>query len=198
LTTLARPSWDDYFLGITRAVASRSTCLRRHVGAIVVRDKRILTTGYNGAPAGLQHCSQAGCMRDQLGIPSGERHDLCRGLHAEQNALVQAALHGISVQGATLYCTFAPCAICAKMLINAGVKKVVFLDSYPDQLARDLLDEAGVESAKGGGSAEFPEHPDHCSAATQSPGADPGGHGPEVDGRSGRTGKDHPDPPGGE
>ena len=151
----SRPSWDVYFLEIARAVSSRSTCLRRQVGAIVVRDKRILTTGYNGAPTRLQHCSQAGCMREQLGVPSGERHDLCRGLHAEQNALVQAALHGIGVQEATLYCTSAPCLICAKMLINAGVRRVVFADSYPDELARRLLEEAGVDLVKGGGADGF-------------------------------------------
>ncbi|HCC32673.1 MAG TPA: cytidine deaminase [Clostridiales bacterium] len=194
----SRPSWDAYFLGITWAVASRSTCLRRQVGAIVVRDKRILTTGYNGAPAGLEHCGEAGCMRERLGVPSGERHDLCRGLHAEQNALVQAALHGISVQGSTLYCTSAPCVICAKMLINAGVRRVVFVDSYPDQLAHQLLEEAGVEFVRGEGPVELREHPNHRSAPTQPPGTDPGGHGPEADGGSGRTGKDHPDASGGE
>ena len=140
-----RPSWDEYFMDITRVVASRSTCLRRQVGAVVVKDKRLLTSGYNGAPQGLAHCLEVGCLRERMGIPSGERHELCRGLHAEQNAIVQAALHGVGIAGATLYCTHQPCSACAKMIINAGIRRIVFEHPYPDELACALLDEAGVE-----------------------------------------------------
>jgi dCMP deaminase len=129
---------------ITRLVASRSTCLRRQVGAVIVKDKKILTTGYNGAPSGLAHCLEVGCLRDQLGIPSGERHELCRGLHAEQNAIIQAAYHGISIKGATLYCTNLPCIICTKMLINAGIQRVVYAQGYTDPLAQEMWEESGV------------------------------------------------------
>jgi dCMP deaminase len=139
-----RPTWDSYFLEITQVVASRSTCLRRQVGALIVKDKRILATGYNGAPSGLAHCRETGCLREARGIPSGERHELCRALHAEQNAMLQAAMYGVPIQGATLYCTTHPCVMCAKMLINAGMKEVVVLDAYPDRLAAELLAEAGV------------------------------------------------------
>ena len=123
--TDGRPTWDDYFLDIVGLVAKRATCLRRCVGAALVRDRRILATGYNGAPSGLRHCLEIGCLREQNNIPSGERHELCRGLHAEQNAIIQAALHGVSVKGATLYCTNHPCIICAKMIINAGIVRIV-------------------------------------------------------------------------
>ena len=140
-----RPSWDEYLMDITHFVATRSTCLRRHVGALLVRDKRILATGYNGAPTGIEHCLEVGCLREQLGVPSGERHELCRALHAEQNAIIQAALHGVSIRGATLYCTNLPCVICSKMLINAGITKVVYQEGYPDELAREMLTKAGVE-----------------------------------------------------
>lgn len=140
-----RPSWDDYFMEIAEVVATRSTCLRRRVGAIIVQDKRILATGYNGAPTGLAHCGVSGCLREQLKVPSGERHELCRGLHAEQNAIIQCAVHGISMQGATLYSTTQPCVLCSKMLINAGIKKIVFQGAYPDQLSLRLLEEAGIE-----------------------------------------------------
>lgn len=141
-----RPSWDDYFLEITRVVARRSTCLRRQVGAVLVKDKRILATGYNGAPTGMAHCQDIGCLRAELAVPPGERHELCRALHAEQNAIVQAAFYGIPVSGATLYCTAEPCAICAKMIINAGIRRVVYLEPYPDEFAHRLLAEAGIES----------------------------------------------------
>lgn len=141
-----RPSWDEYFMDITQVVASRSTCLRRRVGCVIVKDKRMLTSGYNGAPSGLPHCSQAGCIREREGIPSGERQELCRGLHAEQNALVQAALHGVSVAGGTLYCTHQPCITCTKMIINAGIVRVLFANSYPDALARQMFGEAGIET----------------------------------------------------
>ena len=139
-----RPAWDEYFLEIARQVASRSTCLRRQVGSVVVKDKQILCTGYNGAPRGLEHCEVTGCLREQLGIPSGERLDICRGLHAEQNAIIQAALHGVSTEGATIYVTHQPCFTCAKMIINAGIVRVVCTTAYPDELARNMLAEARV------------------------------------------------------
>jgi len=126
-------------------VAKRSTCLRRQVGALIVKDKRILATGYNGAPSGLKHCEEVGCIRDKIKVPSGQRHELCRGLHAEQNAIIQAAYHGISIKGATMYCTTSPCVICAKMIINAGIKEVIYEEGYDDPLAMELLKEAGVK-----------------------------------------------------
>lgn len=140
----SRPGWDEYFLTIARQVATRSTCLRRHVGAVLVRDKRILATGYNGAPRGLRHCCEIGCIREKMHVPSGERHELCRALHAEQNAILQAAAYGVSVTGATLYCTTQPCALCAKMLINAGIAKIMVCEKYPDAFAMELLREAGI------------------------------------------------------
>jgi dCMP deaminase len=140
-----RPSWEEYFSDITKLVSTRSTCTRRKVGAILVRNKRVLTTGYNGAPTGVSHCLDVGCLRDKMDIPSGQRHELCRGLHAEQNAIIQAATHGISVDGADLYCTNLPCIICTKMIINAGIKKVYYLAGYADDLSLDMLTEAGVE-----------------------------------------------------
>ena len=139
-----RPSWDDYFMDITQRVATRSTCLRRQVGAVIVLDKRILATGYNGAPRGLPHCEETGCLREKLGIPSGQRYEICRGLHAEQNAIIQAALHGVSVAGGTIYVTHQPCITCAKMIINAGLQRVVCAETFPDELARSFLAEAGV------------------------------------------------------
>ncbi len=142
---MTRPSWDEYFLEIARLVKTRSTCLRRQVGAVFMRDKRLLATGYNGAPSGLKHCEEVGCIRDREGVPSGERHELCRGIHAEQNAMLQAAQHGVGLSGCILYCTNQPCVLCAKMLINAGVKRIVTLSDYPDKLSREMLDEAGVE-----------------------------------------------------
>ncbi|MCK8816403.1 cytidine/deoxycytidylate deaminase family protein [Natroniella sulfidigena] len=140
-----RPSWDQYFMEMTQVVAKRSTCLRRKVGALLVKDKRVLATGYNGAPSGLQHCQEVGCLRDQEEVPSGERHELCRGLHAEQNAIIQAALHGISIEGAILYCTHQPCILCTKMIINAGVDKIIFKGGYPDSLALEMIEEAEIE-----------------------------------------------------
>jgi dCMP deaminase len=151
-----RPPWDVYFLDIAHFVASRSTCLRRHVGAIVVKDKRILTTGYNGAPSGLAHCLEIGCLREEMHIPSGERHELCRALHAEQNAVIQAAVHGVAIAGSTLYVTNQPCVICSKMIINAGIVKVVYDAGYPDALSRDFLLEAGIELVRAPGTEEFP------------------------------------------
>jgi len=142
---LERPSWQEYFADITRLVAERSTCTRRKVGAVLVKQKRILSTGYNGVPTGISHCLDVGCLREQLGIPSGQRHELCRGLHAEQNAIIQAACHGTSVEGADLYCTNLPCIICTKMVINAGIKRVYYLDGYADDLSLSMFEEAGVE-----------------------------------------------------
>lgn len=143
---MARPSWDSYFMQIAKTVATRSTCLRRQTGAVIVRDKRILATGYNGAPSGIKHCDEVGCLRSELNIPSGERHELCRGLHAEQNAILQAALHGVSLKGAVIYTTHEPCSLCTKMIINVGIKKIVYAEPYPDKLSKMLLEEAGIEA----------------------------------------------------
>ncbi len=139
-----RPDWDEYFMRIAFLVAERSTCLRRKVGAVVVKDRRILATGYNGAPSGIPHCAETGCLREQLKVPSGQRHELCRGLHAEQNAIIQAALHGVSLKGSSMYVTTQPCIICTKMLINAGIKEVVISEGYPDELAREFVESAGI------------------------------------------------------
>lgn len=150
-----RPSWDEYFIGIAKLVAGRSTCLRRQVGAVAVRDRRILATGYNGAPAGLAHCAEVGCLRAERHVPSGERHELCRGLHAEQNVIIQAALHGVSIQGATVYITNYPCSLCVKMLINAGIREIVYFRDYPDELASEIAKEADLrirQFAEGNGS----------------------------------------------
>ena len=143
-----RPSWDTYFMDITRLVARRSTCTRRCVGAILVKNKQILASGYNGAPTGVQHCSVTGCLRESLNVPSGERHELCRGIHAEQNAIIQAALHGTSIKGAVLYCTNLPCSICAKMIINAGITQIIYLSGYADKMSEEMLAEAGVDVIK--------------------------------------------------
>lgn len=143
-----RQSWDEYFMGIAELVARRSTCLRRRVGAVIVKDKRILTTGYNGAPRGITHCEKAGCLRGKMGIASGERHELCRGVHAEQNAIIQAANFGVNIEGATIYTTHQPCFICTKMLINAQVKKIIYKEAYPDRLAIKMLKEVGIKSNK--------------------------------------------------
>ena len=143
-----RPSWQEYFMEITELVAKRSTCRRRAVGAIIVKDKRILSTGYNGAPAGVRHCIDIGCLREQLGVASGERHELCRGIHAEQNAIIQAALHGVSIADATLFCTNLPCSICAKMIINAGIRTIYYKEGYADAMSKELLEEAMVEVVK--------------------------------------------------
>jgi dCMP deaminase len=139
-----RPSWDEYFMKITRDVAERSTCLKRSVGAILVKDHRILATGYNGAPKNTAHCEHTGCLRKEMKVPSGQRHELCRGLHAEQNAIIQAAWDGVKIKGATMYCTFQPCIICVKMMINAGIEKLVYEGEYPDKLAMKMLKESGI------------------------------------------------------
>ncbi len=148
---IERPSWDDYFMEVAHVVAKRSTCLRRNIGAVIVKDKRMLTTGYNGAPANIVHCSDRGCLRDEMGIPSGERHELCRALHAEQNAIIQAAVHGVSIAGATIYVTNQPCNLCAKMIVNAGIVRVVYEGEYPDRLALEVLEEAQVKLERFGG-----------------------------------------------
>ncbi|MDL2210349.1 cytidine/deoxycytidylate deaminase family protein [Desulfovibrio sp. OttesenSCG-928-O18] len=141
---MSRMPWPLYFMQITRLVAQRSTCLRRKVGAIAVKDRRILATGYNGAPAGMKDCLEKGCLRQELGIPSGQRHEICSGLHAEQNVIIQAAVHGISLAGAEVYCTHQPCFICTKMLINCGISAVHFAEPYPDELGEAMLKEAGI------------------------------------------------------
>jgi dCMP deaminase len=143
--TSSRPSWDDYFMQIAGVVSTRSTCLRRQVGAVIVKDRRILATGYNGAPQGIRHCGEVGCLREEQAVPSGEKHELCRGLHAEQNAVIQAALHGVTIAGSTLYSTHKPCSLCAKILINAGVSEIRYLSGYSDKLADELLEEAGIK-----------------------------------------------------
>jgi dCMP deaminase len=140
-----RPSWDTYFMDIACLVAKRSTCLRRSVGAVLVKDRRLLATGYNGAPSQVRHCVETGCLRKKLGVPSGERHELCRGIHAEQNAIIQAAYHGVSIKGATLFCTNLPCVICAKMIINAGIVRIIYESGYADALSTEMLTEASVE-----------------------------------------------------
>ena len=140
----SRPDWDSYFMEIARIVSRRSTCKRRSVGALIVKDKRILSSGYNGAPMGLRHCTDGECLRETMGVAAGERHELCRGLHAEQNAIIQAAYHGVSINEAQIYTTHLPCSICIKMVINAGISTVVYLDGYPDELAVELMEESGM------------------------------------------------------
>jgi len=142
---VSRPSWPEYFMDITRLVANRSTCLRRKVGAILVKNRRILATGYNGVPSGIRHCEEVGCLREKRSVPSGERHELCRGLHAEQNLIIQAAFHGIAINQSILYCTNKPCVICTKMIINAGIKKVYYEDGYDDPLSEEMCAEIGLE-----------------------------------------------------
>ncbi len=141
---MARMPWPQYFMSIAHLVAERSTCSRRKVGAIAVKNKRILATGYNGAPRNMPDCLEKGCLREQLGIPSGQRHELCRGLHAEQNVIIQAAVHGVSLEGSEIYCTHQPCLICSKMLINCGIVAVYFASPYPDIMAEEMMQEAGV------------------------------------------------------
>lgn len=148
-----RLSWDEYFMEITKLVSKRSTCLRRQVGAVLVKDRQILATGYNGPPRGLPHCDEVGCLRELKGIPSGERHELCRGLHAEQNAIIQAANHGVGIRGATIYSTTHPCVICTKMIINAGISRIVYQEGYADQLSAEMLSSSGIRVEKLGGVA---------------------------------------------
>ena len=140
-----RPSWDEYFMTLANQVATRTTCMRRGVGAVSVKERRILATGYNGVPAGLAHCRETGCLRSQLGVPSGQRHEICRGLHAEQNAIIQAARYGINIAGASIYVNTQPCVVCAKMLINADIEEIIYQNPYPDELAMSMLEEAGIK-----------------------------------------------------
>lgn len=142
---MRRPSWDEYFMEMAKLTAQRSTCMRRHVGAVIVKDCRAIATGYNGAPRGLVHCEEnGGCLRQKMGIPSGQRQELCRALHAEQNAIIQAASMGHAIEGGTIYITHQPCVVCAKMIINAGIRRIVVKEGYPDQLALEILEEAGL------------------------------------------------------
>ena len=143
-----RPSWDTYFMDIAELVSKRSTCQRRAVGAIIVKDKRVLATGYNGAPSGVPHCSETGCMREQMNVPSGERHELCRGIHAEQNAIIQAAHHGVPIAGSALFCTNLPCSICAKMIINSGIRTIYYKFGYADAMSEEMLRDAGVTTVR--------------------------------------------------
>lgn len=140
-----RPSWDEYFMNMAEVAKERSTCLRRKVGAVIVKGNRLLATGYNGAPSNISHCKDVGCIREKMGVPSGERHELCRGLHAEQNAILQAAYHGVSISDSTIYCTLQPCVLCAKMIINSGIKRIVFKGEYPDKMSLSILKEADIE-----------------------------------------------------
>jgi len=139
-----RPNWDEYFMGIAELAAQRSTCLRNSIGAVLVKDTQILATGYNGAPKGIKHCEEVGCLRQKRDVPSGERHEICRGVHAEQNLVAQAAVHGVESEGATVYCTHQPCVICAKLLINAGIKYIFYKNSYDDQFTEKLLDDSPI------------------------------------------------------
>lgn len=146
---MARPTWDDYFMEMAELAATRSTCLRRNVGAVIVKDRHAIATGYNGAPSGVKHCDEiGGCLRQQLNVPSGQRHEICRALHAEQNAIIQAAKMGNSIEGATIYVTHQPCAICAKMIINAGIRRIIIKEAYPDEMAEKILEEAGIKCVK--------------------------------------------------
>ncbi|MEW6069243.1 MAG: cytidine/deoxycytidylate deaminase family protein [Candidatus Thermoplasmatota archaeon] len=140
-----RPNLDEYFMGMAQLASKRSTCLRRQVGAIIVKEKRVLATGYNGAPKGLKHCSEVGCVRKELKVPETQRHEICRGLHSEQNAIIQAALFGVSIKDSTLYTTHFPCSVCAKMLINADIKEIVYGEDYVDELSKKLLEESGIK-----------------------------------------------------
>ncbi|MDR3205801.1 MAG: cytidine/deoxycytidylate deaminase family protein [Candidatus Methanoplasma sp.] len=142
---MERPSNDQYFMDMAELVSSRSTCVRRRVGAVIVKDKHILSTGYNGSPKGTRHCEELGCIREQMDIPSGTRHELCRGVHAEQNAVAQAAYFGVSVNGATIYSTTFPCSMCAKILINSGISEVVYKLGYMDDLSKELLSETQMK-----------------------------------------------------
>jgi len=145
MTRMKRPDFDEYCLKIASVVAERSTCLRHHMGAVAVRDKRILTTGYNGAAAGLKDCLELGCLRDEMGIESGTRQEICRAIHAEQNVIIQAALHGVSLEGSTIYCTHTPCVLCAKMMVNAKIARSVSFGKYSDDTFIELFKEAGIE-----------------------------------------------------
>ncbi|OGL40101.1 MAG: cytidine deaminase [Candidatus Schekmanbacteria bacterium RIFCSPHIGHO2_02_FULL_38_11] len=143
-----RPSWNEYFMEIALLVRKRSTCIRRQIGCVIVSDKKIMATGYNGAPSGLRHCLDMGCLREKMGIPSGQRHELCRALHAEQNAIIQAAISGINIKGSTIFCTHFPCSLCAKMLINVKASKIYYIEGYPDDLSKSLFYESNIPTEK--------------------------------------------------
>ena len=146
---MPRPTWDEYFMEMADLAATRSTCLRRNVGAVIVKDRRAIATGYNGAPQGVKHCDEiGGCLRQQLNVPSGQRHEICRALHAEQNAIIQAAAMGHAIEDSTIYITHKPCVICAKMIINAGIKRIVIKEDYPDEMSEKILEEAGLKCVK--------------------------------------------------
>ncbi len=145
---MKRPAWEEYFMDMAYLVSKRSTCKRRAVGAVIVKDNRLLATGYNGAPMKIAHCAETGCLRESLNVPSGERHELCRGIHAEQNAIIQAACYGIPIKDSVMFCTNQPCSICAKMIINAGIKKIYYKEGYADKMAEEMLQDAGVELIK--------------------------------------------------
>ena len=140
-----RPSWDEYFMKLANDVSTRTTCLRRAVGCVIVKDNRILATGYNGVPSGLRHCAETGCLREKLGVASGQRHEICRGLHAEQNAIIQAAKYGIDIRGSKIYVNTQPCVVCAKMIINAGILEIIYQNPYDDELSRELIGESGIK-----------------------------------------------------
>ncbi len=146
--SMDRPSWDEYWMAIAQFAKSRSTCISRQVGAVIVKDNHLLSTGYNGAPKGIKHCDEVGCLRKQKNVASGERHELCRGTHAEENAILQCAVHGSSTKGATLYSTHHPCSMCVKSIINAQIDKVIYKIGYPDDLAENLIQESDVEIVK--------------------------------------------------
>lgn len=148
MKSIKRPTWDEYFLKLALLVAERSTCRRHHVGAVLVHDKRILSTGYNGAPSGTKDCLELGCLRDELKIPSGTRHEICRAIHAEQNVLIQAGLHGVKIEDAIIYCTHSPCILCAKMIVNAKIKKFITCGEYADKSFKALFAEAKIEFIK--------------------------------------------------
>jgi len=152
-----RPSHDEYFMEIARVVAKRSTCLRIHVGAVIVKDGQIMSTGYNGAPRGLEHCLDIGCIREKENIAHGTRHEMCRAVHAEQNAIIQAAIHGVSIEGATVYCTHQPCILCTKMIINGKIKRVVFQNGYPDEMSVKFLKQANIEILRMPSSEPLPD-----------------------------------------
>lgn len=146
--TNGRPSIDEYFMQMAHLIKTRGTCQRRQVGAVIVKHKHLLSTGYNGNPKGIKHCDEIGCLRDIYKVPSGERHELCTGLHAEQNAIIQAALFGVSIKGSTMYCTNSPCSVCAKMMINAGIEELIYENGYPDSLAEKMLKDGKVKVRK--------------------------------------------------
>ena len=145
---LGRPSFDEYFMKIAHIVSSRSTCMRRNVGAVIVKDNHILSTGYNGAPKGFNHCSKSGCIRKEMNVPEGQKHELCRGLHAEQNAIIQAAVFGVSIKEGIIYSTHFPCSVCTKMIVNAEIKEVIYAEYYPDDLSQKILEESNIKVRK--------------------------------------------------